>query len=355
MTTPNIFRFAKSELSQDAVLAYMLVWAAPFFGHMKKDRAMHKLGKAFLLALLKSTRGGARKGMQFKKVIVETQDHDVDVSVKVNDSIFLILEDKVEGAEGVDKKGVSQIEKYVKAAKKRGEKGVRPIYIKTGNEKPETRMLTEKRCDKLNGGHFYRKDLLNLLSQHKDTGNAIVDEFHRHLENLEQETQSFLCTSVKGNRKDWRGRAEEGYCLALERDFGCEGWGYTSNPADGTYMCYYGNFRAVKNHNCDLYLQIDHSTELYLRVRGDDISIGNRRLVFEKVEKACSKFPEIRVEKCSGNTRGNSTKLAKVFFDKKKAKEDTTYMALDAGRKIDLPATVQRLKKVVRLIEASCK
>ncbi|MGM0520202.1 MAG: hypothetical protein ACQERD_11250, partial [Campylobacterota bacterium] len=45
-TLPNLFDYATSELSQDAVIGYMLAWANP---HCKKtDAQMHDLSTKFL-------------------------------------------------------------------------------------------------------------------------------------------------------------------------------------------------------------------------------------------------------------------------------------------------------------------
>ena len=48
MSAPNLFSFATSELSQDAVLALLLAWADPVH---KKD-PMQAVGLAFLGSLL---------------------------------------------------------------------------------------------------------------------------------------------------------------------------------------------------------------------------------------------------------------------------------------------------------------
>lgn len=105
MCVPNLFNHARSELSQDAWLAYILEWADPKY---EKWPALHKLGQDLLLALL---RKAGRKIGKIKTVIVKTQDHKVDISVDINEKIFMIIEDKIKtGPHG------NQIERYKREA-----------------------------------------------------------------------------------------------------------------------------------------------------------------------------------------------------------------------------------------------
>ena len=48
--TPNLFTYATSELSQDAVIAYLLAWANP--SHQSAEGKMHTIGQHFVRLLL---------------------------------------------------------------------------------------------------------------------------------------------------------------------------------------------------------------------------------------------------------------------------------------------------------------
>lgn len=50
MSRPNLFYFATSELSQDAVLCWLAEWAKPEYS--ETDPQLHQLGKEFLHLLL---------------------------------------------------------------------------------------------------------------------------------------------------------------------------------------------------------------------------------------------------------------------------------------------------------------
>ena len=352
MKTPNIFDFATSELSQDAVLAYMLKWASPDYA--ETHRPQHDLGEDFLRTLLKET--GGKVPDKFTEVDVQTQQNRVDVSVEVNGKTFLILEDKT----NTDRHS-NQIKTYVAAAKERGKAenagwkdDVRPIYIKTGNESKHTREVTEGICKDLGGGHFYRNDLLKLLGKHTDTGDQIVDQFHHYLEDWQQKAESFRSTPVN---EQWDWFAYEGYYAALENEegFGGDGWGYVSNPSGG-FQCFYGHFHEDKKNDCSLYLQIHDARDLFIRITKDGkekVQKELRRHMTDKVEKCLSEFPGVRIERIAGRA-GSSSNIAEIFFDEEKDESDT-YMAKDTEGKIDFPATVERLKTTVQLIKAACK
>ena len=46
---PNIFSYATSELSQDAMIAWLLQWASPEYGEADPD--LHRTGKEFVRLL----------------------------------------------------------------------------------------------------------------------------------------------------------------------------------------------------------------------------------------------------------------------------------------------------------------
>jgi len=345
MNTPNVFNFATSELSQDAALAYMLAWASPEFA--KTHRALHNLGMDFLRELLGRTAKGVPS--EIKTVAAKTQQDRVDVHAEVNESIFLILEDKTNTS-----RHSGQIKRYIENVKAKGWKDIRPIYIKTGDESKDTRSKTEEICKELGGGHFYRKDLIAMLAKHTETGNEIIDEFRHYLEDWEEKVQSFQNKSLD----DWEWYAHHGYYSALENTegFECNGWGYVANPTGG-FQCFYGNFRDDEENRCQLYMQIHDSRDLFIRCGGAHDSAGEyikadkelRDRMTAKVENCLSQFPGIRIEPVAGRA-GMSSNIAKIFFD-----ETNTYMAFKSDGMIDMPATVDRLKKTGELIAASCK
>ena len=87
--SPNIFSFATSELSQDAILAYILQWADSKY--KKTDSEMYSLGQRLLRMLIDSN----EEQVDIRDVEVGRQWKNIDVYVKVNGNIFLVIEDKI--------------------------------------------------------------------------------------------------------------------------------------------------------------------------------------------------------------------------------------------------------------------
>jgi hypothetical protein len=87
---PNIFRFATSELSQDAVFSWLLAWADPAAAEV--DPQLGSAGTAFLSRLFHAH---SRALPVLKSVEVHRQYEDIDVLAVVNASIAIVVEDKV--------------------------------------------------------------------------------------------------------------------------------------------------------------------------------------------------------------------------------------------------------------------
>jgi hypothetical protein len=211
LSPPNLFRFATSELSQDAVLAYLLSWADPAAG--KADLHTHGAGRALLEALL------ARcvppiADLPIESVAAGRQWDRIDVWCVVNGSILLIIEDKTGTAEHSE-----QIASFLDRAATFEWEGkpfteIRAIYVKTREE--TFRSLGSK----TNCGVFVRRDLLAALEPHAELANTVVREFIQHLAEIHTLANSFLVTPPH----EWVWPMIQGFYTQLEhrmvKDFG---------------------------------------------------------------------------------------------------------------------------------------
>jgi len=353
MSKPNIFDYATSELSQDAVLAYMLAWAHP---DHKKMTKLHKLGQCFLRTLL--AKAGQKIG-DIEKVTVQTQDNHIDVSVDINEKIFMIIEDKVDTMRHGE-----QIKRYKEIAEERfdGGRQIVAIYLKTGNESasyhPESELAA---C-------FFRADVLGVLGANQNTGSDIVEEFRIHLQRLEDDTNSFkesdlIARDDDGQNKDgwlWR-HAHEGYFMYLEEKLNWDekGWGYTPNKSGGHLEFYSGWKRCSHTDSPQphLALQVIHNKGLYIRV----VKLGDGEKVYAKflypllykIEN-CAKsgeFGDLRVRKPSKFGTGASANVAKIYFES----DINDYRAVDGRGKIDLAATLDRLNLAMEFLQYICE
>lgn len=379
---PNLFKFATSELSQDAVLAYMLAWAAPEHAETTK---LHKLGRGLLLALLaESERTIERIGPDseetpkdeavrikdairqieaddIKTVVVKTQDNNIDVSVDINESLFVIVEDKTETMRHGD-----QIKRYKDAAKQRFEsdgksREVVAVYLKTGNESASYHPAPER------AACFFRADVQDVLGKHQNTGSDIIEEFRIHLQRLEDDTKSFkesklVALDDQGNSEDgWSWHAHEGYFMHLEKklDWDEKGWGYTPNPSGGHLEFYSGaqccsHMGEPQPH---LALQVIYNKGLFIRI----VRLGDWEKVyahflypfFEKIAKCAEaeRFDGLHVRKPSRFGSGASANVAQIYFES----DGDDYRATNQDGKIDLDSTVNRLDQAMEFLRYICE
>ena len=115
-TRPNIFDYATSELSQDAFLAWYFRWADE---DMTDDMELHENARAFLKKYITLRQPGYNE--EIRKVWVERQYEHIDVLVKINDKLSIIIEDKINTGQHSN-----QLERYAKVIS--GEKVM--LYIK---------------------------------------------------------------------------------------------------------------------------------------------------------------------------------------------------------------------------------
>ena len=356
MCKPNIFDYATSELSQDAVLAYMLAWAHP---DHKETTKLHKLGQDFLLALLDKT---GRKVKKIKEVIVKTQDNKIDVSVDINKEIFMIIEDKV----GTTRHG-DQILRYKEAAAerfKREEKNrkIVAVYLKTGNESKCFHPEPER------ASCFFRDDLLKVLGDNQDTDNTTIEEFRIHLQRLEDDTQSYKKTKPSM----WSWAACEGFFSNLEKDMRKK-WPDAKNV--GWYYVPIGDFLGFwwspetegrePNSEYQTYLQIEaypapesetgSCVRLCIRVSSntdEKITWEIRNALWDEIMSVVAGWPDINDENVIWSGRaGRSSNVAQICFDKDDKKEGG-YLVKGTDGNLDFGETMRRTERAIELLNS---
>lgn len=364
MKTPNLFKYATSELSQDAVLAYILSWAKPEYS--QDYPKLNQLGERLLRALVAAAADG--KGApnplndsSITELDIQTQYKHIDICLRINGDIFLIIEDKTNTCEAP-----GQIDRYEKAAEerqaRRGETWqILPVYVKTGNECQPSVPPKYVR--------FMREDLLKVLDDTPCTENTIIDDFRGYISDWQNQTDSYTTTQWR----KWCWCAHEGYYMNLEQwmrkelkpqDF--PSWRYVSNPAGG-FLGFWWYWRPFKPHNCQLYLQIEPDmkgdpqhkrTRLHIRAGSakadDNTDIKTHKnllyAVLKAIEDAASqeRFASLRIEKAGRYGGGWSANVADLFFDD----QTDSYLAVSEDGILDWPATQNRLLLAMELLDA---
>ena len=345
---PNLYSFATKELSQDAVLAYILAWADPKYRDAPAPNSgMHALGRALLGAFV--TSHPARTDWAPEKVTsveIATQEKRVDVRAHIateDGKIFLIVEDKVHSGEHSD-----QIRRYVEQAKSRYEESeIVPVYVKTGNESANRHRISFP-C-----GRFFRDDLLAILDDHRETGNRIVDEFRDHWRRFDTYTKSFRHTPPS----EWDWPRFEGYYLELEKKLaerGVHAWWHTDTiRGSTTYLHLFCKAVPRKDGN-EVRIQIrsGHRGLNQLTVQATRpnarVDSATLRRLFEEHQAAESSLAGGRIHRSGKRFRGGwFPQFVRITFDEDRG----SYVALDANGKVDLDETANRIVRVREFLE----
>ena len=272
---PNIFSFATSELSQDAMFAWIIQWAAPEY--KDADPEMHEVATRFLRMLL-----GKDDTFNISYVDVGRQWENIDIWAEINDNTFLVIEDKTNTSIHD-----SQLERYRQSVEKEYQ-GKRTnlcyAYVKTGNEP----LSVLKKIQKTGYRTISRADILECLNSYSGK-NPLLLYYREHLQKIEDNTMKYKTLP----EKEWGWSAWEGFYKELESRLNISSWEYVSNPAGG-FLGAWWHFRGIDD--ICMYLQFEQGKlcfKISYEEDGDRSEIRNR--YHSKLMKlAKDRYPEIR-------------------------------------------------------------
>lgn len=248
---PNLFQFATSELSQDAILCWLAAWADP--GSAAHDQALHQLGQAFLKIVVEKH---GKKVSDIRTPIKITRQHrGIDVLLVINDSIALCIEDKVGTTEHSE-----QLQRYLAGLKEDGfsEDQIIPVYVQTGEQ-------GSYRGVKAAGyGVIRRAELIALLREYLDQGgsDSVARDFHDYLAEIERRVAAFRTRPFS----EWEWYAWQGFYSEIQDQLGDGEWGYVANPSGG-FLGYWWHWHAEADS--EQYLQIEEGN-LCFKISVDD-------------------------------------------------------------------------------------
>ena len=231
MTRPNLFANATSELTQDAVLCWLLNWADP--GNEEVDADLHQTGRELLHALLATH--GTSPPTTAASVTAKRQVKRIDVVVWVGDEYLIGIEDKTDtGPHG------NQLARYRTTLDTLAEgRTVVPIYVKTGERNEDAHVRAK------GWSVFGRQALLDVLRRSIDCGvkNDILAEFRDWLERKEHQATAWRRLPTA---ESWPWASWQGFYGALEERMPWAdhlGWSYVANPAGGFLAMWGGVLR----------------------------------------------------------------------------------------------------------------
>ena len=266
---PNIFSYATSELSQDAILAWLLSWADDKYA--TSDSALCALGKSFVSLLT------GMNTEEIHTVSVGRQWQNIDIWVEINDDAFLTIEDKTGTSIHDDQliRYKSVVEDYYNGSRDK----LFFAYIKTRNEPKSVLKVIEAQGFKT----FSRKDILNILNSYSDD-NILVKDFRKHLQGLEDDSSQFKISTPD----KWDASAWEGFFSELENHIEIDSWGYVPNRAGG-FMGMWWHW--VENDEVSTYLQFEEK-KLCVKIEysGDKSKSDIRNQYYEKLRSEADKL-----------------------------------------------------------------
>lgn len=245
---PNLFKFATSELSQDAFILWLLEWANPECA--TEDKALHETAQEFVRLLLED------KELEIRSVECKKQEHHIDVFAIVNGEYALIIEDKTNTSEHSNQ--LKRYSEWVQREKKYSDLELHCVYYKTGNESyAKLKRLSEnynKDYPEENFCSITRKEVLDILTQSTST-NAILCDYVEHLQKIQDLTESYVSHPIK----EWAWEAWQGFYMALELELDKGDWGYVANPNGGFLGFWWHWGKAASNSEVELYLQFEQN------------------------------------------------------------------------------------------------
>ena len=217
---PNLFDYATKELSQDAVICWLIDWAGRETNGDLEDEKLRQCGLAFVKGLFSKWRdwGYSVDLGDSVRTEVRRQEKGIDVLARVDGKHVLLIEDKTKTGAHND-----QLARYgrlvVEGKTYFGDvdaKDVYPIYCKTGNHSLKDRQYAEDQEYAV----FDRADFLNVLETYQGTNQILID-FRQHLKCWQEETASFTDWTEDG--QEWVKDGDERSELSQRAKHGWEG------------------------------------------------------------------------------------------------------------------------------------
>jgi hypothetical protein len=266
--TPNIFRLATKELSQDSFFAWLLQWADQDNEHINSE--LNRTAQDFVRRLI-----GQTDNYAVTTVVAGRQWHNIDVWAEVNDEYFICIEDKTNTG-----RHSNQLALYKKLVE--DEYDGKPhtlifVYLKTGNES-----LSSLGLIKSQEGYMIidREMVLEILNT-RQVNNDIFNDFRSYLTQLQELTNS--CSNLRAINTDES--AAQGFYLTLQKLIPeWTDWNYVSNPTGGFWGFWY---HWVESKDFKLYIQIENRIGVDIQVK---IKIESRESSIQILNQICAEL-----------------------------------------------------------------
>jgi transcriptional regulator with XRE-family HTH domain/uncharacterized protein YktA (UPF0223 family) len=329
MNRPSLFDFATSELSQDAILCWLLSWADRQY--READEALHKTALTLLHQLLTLHRIDPPAECQSQEI--RRPYKDLDILVLVNDDIALLIEDKIDTSEHSD-----QLRRYLQIVRQDfPDRKLAPVFLKTGDQSNYGAVKTAGYA------RFGRRDLLDVLEDGEQRGvtNAIFRDYLCRLRRVEELSRSWDRVPA---RKWGRDRTRwAGFFMLLQERLGAGEWKYVPTPSGG-FMGFHWHWRPQMGNTFRRFLQLeeDHLCfKIQVEVKAEQKA---RWEEWHAAIMAESRSSGLNLRRPARRGKGTWMTVAVL---------DGDYRQVDDGGLLDLDRTVSFLKQAEHLLDSA--
>ncbi|MBR6199990.1 MAG: PD-(D/E)XK nuclease family protein [Spirochaetales bacterium] len=316
---PNLFNYATSELSQDAFLCWLFMWADDRC--KSDDEELHNCA-------LKAVKLFTNESVETHNIVIKKQWNHIDVLCIINDDIALVIEDKT-----FTKDHDNQLERYkVEIAKLTNISKTFYAYYKSDLISPFERKEVEKADYKM----IDRSLLLSILRE-CHSSNGILHDYTDVMQHKTDNENKYLSLLYS----DWQWDQYKGFYNALSEYFDDANWKYVPTPAGG-FLGFHWGWHGTANKTTEYFLQFE---DCKLKIKIAVLNKANKREVYKHALQAINNL--CKTNNISGihkaRTRlGNTMTVADV---------DTQYWLTDKNGLIDVEDTVYKLKALTDLIQ----
>jgi len=246
MATPNLFKFATSELSQDAFICWLFSWAKKDYKTGNdKHKALNKVATSVLALLF--YKAGKTLPTSIDSIVVQRQVSNIDILCVLNDTYCILIEDKVGSVQHSEQ--LTRYKQFILNGHSQTfeEDNIIPIYLQTHDQSSYKKVIKDG---------FYpvvRKDLLDIFDNEHDEVlkySDIYTNFYDYIQSIESAVQKFESQPVA----EWGKHAWIGFFQYLQSYLGEGNWKYVANKSGG-----FMGFWAFKHrvNDVDVYLLLE--------------------------------------------------------------------------------------------------
>ncbi len=317
MSNPNIFKYSTSELSQDAIICYILEWAKVERKTINID--LHEIAVSFLDSIF-SKFTNIEKPRSYHEIDIKKQYKNIDILCVVNNKYSIIIEDKTN-----TKNHSGQLKRYFDTVKKDfNETEVMRVYFKTGDQSNYDDVIKNEY------EVYSRKDFLDVLNS-KLVKNDIVENYTEYLQQIEDEVNSYKILPSN----EWGWNSWKGFFIELRKQLNSGNWDYVSNPSGG-FLGFWWNWIEAEKYN--IYLQIDHSI--------NKITIKLYTKTDAKIEKAIVDEWKQHIKHNYGGIIINKPKVVRAGKSVTIGIVENDFIVSDSEGVVNIDKTIEFIKKI---------